>query len=230
MIRRAIVVTFNASANLGLVLGKVVVVEAHILDDHVLGADAIGPTIVHTGDAAVVLRATLRLEGAAAAERAVVAGPDGVDALVADAAHGDEAAEHEAHSRGHHVLRMTVVHEVVSHATGRQEEGLLPPVRRLRGLGHVVRVAGPNNRGVRGDQQLLADLENASRESVDLPVLFQRACDSALGGARLGSNLDRQRRGIRAAGAGLEQVAPSLVWIRTAGARAQASDMEWQRL
>mmetsp|Transcript_64089 Transcript_64089/g.198416 ORF Transcript_64089/g.198416 Transcript_64089/m.198416 type:complete len:312 (+) Transcript_64089:485-1420(+) len=143
--RRAVVVPFDDRAHLGLVLLEVVVVHSHVRDGDVHGTHPVRAAVVHARDAAVVLRASLGLERAPAAETPVVVWADGIEALITDVAHGHVAAEHESHARRHHVLRVAVVHQIVGHTVGGQKQRLLAPVWRSRRVGLVVRVVGTSS-------------------------------------------------------------------------------------
>ena len=195
----ALVIAGYRRPHLRSILCIEVVVESNVFDDHMHRANPVGAGIVHLGRVAVVLGAALRFEGAAAAERAVVARPNDVEALIADVTHGNEAAQHEAHPGGDHVLGMTIVHSIVTHSARGQEQRLRFPPGGAGGGCHIIRVAGPANGGLLGNQQLLADLEDPRGEEVGLDPILQGTSDICVGHGRLGDNRDGQGRDIRAA-------------------------------
>jgi hypothetical protein len=126
----ALIIVRDERSNLRTVFRVEEVVQAHVLDRDIDRAHAVRATVVHRRARAVVLRAAFGLEGAAAAERAIVAWPDGVDALVCDVAHRYAAAEHKPYTRGHHVRGVAVVHVELARAASGEEERDRTPIGR----------------------------------------------------------------------------------------------------
>mmetsp|Transcript_49943 Transcript_49943/g.125833 ORF Transcript_49943/g.125833 Transcript_49943/m.125833 type:complete len:234 (+) Transcript_49943:595-1296(+) len=127
----ALGVARHMRTDLRLVLRKVVIVQANILNSHIDGSIAIRAAVVHIG-AAIVGRATLGFKCRPSAKCAIVIGPDGVNTLIAQVTHGNVAIQDEPYTCAHHIRRIAIVHVVICDAPSCQKQCLLRPIRALR--------------------------------------------------------------------------------------------------